>query len=163
MLFDGFDVLFNIVFALIFCSVFIILAYGIITSITTWNKNNHSPQLNVSARVVAKRTEVSHHQHPNNGDISGSHGYSTTSSTSYYVTFEVDSGDRIEFSMSGSEYGMLIEGDAGTLKQKLGCIRIVDLSANKDIRAIKNKQFLTELFNTMYSEWTVPKFNKKNK
>ena len=61
MLFDGFDVLFNIVFALIFCSVFI------------------------------------------------------TSSTSYYVTFEVDSGDRIEFSMSGSEYGMLIEGDAGTL------------------------------------------------
>ena len=64
MLFDGFDVLFNIVFALIFCSVFIILAYGIITSITTWNKNNHSPRLNVSARVVAKRTEVSHHQHP---------------------------------------------------------------------------------------------------
>ena len=53
--------------------------------------------------------------HPNNGDMSGSHGYSTTSSTSYYVTFEVDSGDRIEFSMSGSEYGMLIEGDAGTL------------------------------------------------
>lgn len=115
MLFDGFDVLFNIVFALIFCSVFIILAYGIITSITTWNKNNHSPRLNVSARVVAKRTEVSHHQHPNNGDMSGSHGYSTTSSTFYYVTFEVDSGDRIEFSMSGSEYGMLIEGDAGTL------------------------------------------------
>lgn len=115
MLFDGFDVLFNIVFALIFCSVFIILAYGIITSITTWNKNNHSPRLNVSARVVAKRTEVSHHQPPNNGDMSGSHGYSTTSSTSYYVTFEVDSGDRIEFSMSGSEYGMLIEGDAGIL------------------------------------------------
>ena len=151
MLFDGFDVLFNIVFALIFCSVFIILAYGIITSITTWNKNNHSPQLNVSARVVAKRTEVSHHQHPNNGDMSGSHGYSTTSSTSYYVTFEVDSGDRIEFSMSGSEYGIFKGQD------------ILDLSANRDIRAIKNKQFLTELFNTMYSELTVPKFNKKNK
>lgn len=54
MLFDGFDVLFNIAFALIFCSVFIILGYSIITSITTWNKNNHSPRLNVSARVVAK-------------------------------------------------------------------------------------------------------------
>ena len=39
MLFDGFDVLFNIAFALIFCSVFIILGYSIITSITTWNKN----------------------------------------------------------------------------------------------------------------------------
>ena len=115
MLFDEFDILFNIAFALIFCSVFVILAYGIITSITTWNKNNHSPRLNVSAKVVAKRTEVSHHHHANNGDMSGAHGYSSTSSTSYYVTFEVDSGDRMEFSMSGSDYGMLIEGDVGTL------------------------------------------------
>ena len=86
MLFDGFDVLFNIAFALIFCSVFIILGYSIITSITTWNKNNHSPRLNVSARVVAKRTEVSHHQHPNNGDMSGSHGYSTTSVSYTHLT-----------------------------------------------------------------------------
>ena len=39
----------------------------------------------------------------------------------------------------------------------------MDLSANRDIRAIKNKQFLTELFNTVYSELEVPKFNKKNK
>ena len=33
----------------------------------------------------------------------------------------------------------------------------MDLSANRDIRAIKNKQFLTELFNTVYSELAVPK------
>lgn len=33
----------------------------------------------------------------------------------YVSILMVDSGDRIEFSMSGSEYGMLIEGDAGTL------------------------------------------------
>ena len=71
MLFDRFDMLFNIAFALIFCSVFIIFAYGIITSISTWNKNNHSPRLNVSAKVVAKRTEVSHHHHANDGDIRG--------------------------------------------------------------------------------------------
>lgn len=115
MLFGGFDILFNIAFALIFCSVFVILAYSIITSITTWNKNNHSPRLNVSAKVVAKRTEVSHHQHANNGDMNGAQGYTTISSTFYYVTFELDSGDRMEFSMSGSDYGMLIEGDVGTL------------------------------------------------
>ena len=107
----GFGMIFFLLFALVI-GVFILTA---IRGISQWNKNNHSPRLNVSARVVAKRTEVSHHQHPNNGDMSGSHGYRTTSSTSYYVTFEVDSGDRIEFSMSGSEYGMLIEGDAGTL------------------------------------------------
>ena len=35
--------------------------------------------------------------------------------TSYYVTFQVESGDRMEFSVSGAEYGMLIEGDRGRL------------------------------------------------
>lgn len=37
------------------------------------------------------------------------------SSTSYYVTFQVDSGDRMELSVSGSEYGVLAEGDKGQL------------------------------------------------
>ena len=31
--------------------------------------------------------------------------------TSYYVTFQVESGDRMELSVSGREYGMLAEGD----------------------------------------------------
>ena len=36
-------------------------------------------------------------------------------STSYYVTFEVESGDRIELEVNGLEYGMLVEGDCGKL------------------------------------------------
>ena len=32
-----------------------------------------------------------------------------------YVTFQVESGDRIEFIVTGSEYGMLAEGDRGKL------------------------------------------------
>ena len=35
--------------------------------------------------------------------------------TTYYVTFQVESGDRMEFTVEGSEYGMLIEGDHGKL------------------------------------------------
>jgi hypothetical protein len=31
------------------------------------------------------------------------------------VTFQVDSGDRMELSVSGSEYGMLVDGDRGKL------------------------------------------------
>ena len=31
------------------------------------------------------------------------------------LTFQVDSGDRMEFSVTGQDYGMLIEGDRGTL------------------------------------------------
>ena len=32
-----------------------------------------------------------------------------------YVTFEVESGDRMEMNVRGSEYGMLAEGDVGKL------------------------------------------------
>lgn len=38
-----------------------------------------------------------------------------SSSTTYYVTFEVESGDRIEFRMQGNQYGILVEGDRGKL------------------------------------------------
>ena len=47
--------------------------------------------------------------------MSGAHGYHTAISTTYYVTFQVESGDRMEMSVSGSEYGTLAEGDKGTL------------------------------------------------
>ena len=33
----------------------------------------------------------------------------------YYVTFQMESGDRMEFQVSGIEYGMLAEGDTGEL------------------------------------------------
>lgn len=71
--------------------------------------------MTVPAVIVAKRTDVSYHQHANAGDMSGAHGFYTTSSTIYYVTFQVESGDRMEFHVSGLEYGMLTEGDTGRL------------------------------------------------
>ncbi len=67
------------------------------------------------ATVVAKRTDVSHSSSANAGDMSGAHGYDTSTFTSYYVTFQVESGDRMEFTVSGSDYGMLVEGDIGKL------------------------------------------------
>ena len=35
--------------------------------------------------------------------------------TSHYVTFQFESGDRTEFSLGGSQYGMLAEADIGML------------------------------------------------
>ena len=32
-----------------------------------------------------------------------------------YATFQVESGDRMELSMTGTEYGLLAEGDRGKL------------------------------------------------
>ena len=91
---------------------FIVVA---VKGIGQWNKNNQSPRLTVPASVTAKRTNVSRHQHANAGDVTGAHGFHSTSTTSYYVTFQVESGDRMELSVTGREYGMLSEGDAGRL------------------------------------------------
>lgn len=107
--------MFSIMFSIVFVMVIGVFFVTIIRSITQWNKNNNSPRLTVDASVVAKRTHVSHHRHANAGDATGAHGYHTSTSTGYYVTFQVESGDRMEFAMSGNQFGLLIEGDQGKL------------------------------------------------
>ena len=104
--FEMFSIMFTLVFVLVF-GIFIVTA---IRGIGQWNKNNSSPRLTVPAVVVSKRTDVSHHHH---GGVNEHHHHHT--STSYYITFQVDSGDRMEFHVTGQEYGMLIEGDQGML------------------------------------------------
>lgn len=114
----GFDMLFNLfdlLFPLMFLLVFGMIIFTMVSSIRTWNQNNHSPRLTVIASVIAKRTKVSHHHHTNGGNPSGVSGTWVSSSTSYYVTFQVESGDRMELQVRGSEYGMLVEGDYGKL------------------------------------------------
>ena len=102
--------LFQIMFAVVFVLVFGMIIVTAVKGIGQWNKNNHSPRLTVPATVVAKRTNVSHHRH---GGVNDHHHHHT--STSYYVTFQVESGDRMELHVAGTEYGLLIEGDRGNL------------------------------------------------
>ena len=105
-MFNVFGIIFTIVFVLVI-GIFIVIA---VKGIGQWNKNNHSPRLTVPATVVAKRTNVSHHRH---GGVNDHHHHHT--STSYYVTFQVESGDRMELHVAGTEYGLIIEGDSGNL------------------------------------------------
>lgn len=79
------------------------IIFAIIKSVGQWSSNNNSPRLTVPAQVVTKRTET----WGGSGDSSAR--------TNYYVTFQVESGDRMELEMSGKEYGMLAEGDIGIL------------------------------------------------
>lgn len=115
---DGFfdtggDVLFNIFPILIGIGFIIIIGAFIISAIggiSQWRKNENSPRLSVPAMVKTKRSNVSRHTHHNDN---GFDDHST--STTYYVTFEFESGDRTEFHVSGREFGLLSEGDIGTL------------------------------------------------
>lgn len=104
--FGMFQIMFFIVFGLAISTVLISLIKGV----KEWNKNNHSPRLTVPATVVTKRTDVTRRR---SGGTNGHHHYHT--STNYYVTFEVESGDRMELHLSGPEYGLLVEGDKGKL------------------------------------------------
>lgn len=61
----------------------------------------------VDAVVISKRMDINHYRH--NDD------YYSSSSTSYYVCFQVESGDRIELNVRGQDYGTLVEGDRGKL------------------------------------------------
>ena len=63
--------------------------------------NLMSPWRELPAQVVGRRQEIRGNR-----------------SDDYYVTFELNGGERKEFSVSGREYGMWLEGDTGTLRYK---------------------------------------------
>jgi hypothetical protein len=93
-----------------FVLVFAIIIVQGVRSLGQWNKNNHTPVLTVNAKLVAKRTDVRRTNSPQANGIDYPSSY-----TAYYATFEVESGDRMEFRLEASEYGMLAESDVGQL------------------------------------------------
>ena len=90
MLFGLPFVLFGVVFVLVFVKI-----------ISQWHKNIQSPRLTVEATVVAKRQHISHSE--------------DSSHTTYYATFQFESGDRLELAIPRTQIGYLVEGDNGKL------------------------------------------------
>lgn len=103
-MFGGFDIIFFVLWVIVFFGILGAFVAMLVASIRRKVKNDNSPRLTVDAKVVAKRTRV--------GRTAGeySHRY-----TDYYVTFEVESGDRMELETEGNEFGLLVEGDIGSL------------------------------------------------
>jgi hypothetical protein len=112
-LFNGLGIMFHVIPFIVILG-FIFVFTGIIVSAVRstkqWKKNNASPVLTVEATVVTKRADVRYHHHTTETSM-----HHTTSHTSYYVTFEVASGDRMEFAVPATEYGMIVEQDKGKL------------------------------------------------
>lgn len=106
----SFDDIFSILFFIAFLFVFSMFVLAGLKAITEWNKNNSSPKLTVDATVIKKRNQVSNSDYlDHNGMVH------TTSSITYYVTFQVERGDQIKMRLSRNEYIMLAEGDYGKL------------------------------------------------
>ena len=93
--------IFPIIFLLFFGLFFAVFIFVIVSNVRRESHNNHSPRITVPATVVAKRDHRSYNRN---------HHY-----TSYHVTFQFESGDRLELTVPGGEFGLLCEGDRGTL------------------------------------------------
>lgn len=98
--------MFDLMFTIVPILVIGMFIYVIVSGIGTWHKNNNSPRLSVRVKIVAKRTNTTYTRQQD---------MMTSSYTTYYVTFEVESGDRIELIVPDREYGLMVEGDQGTL------------------------------------------------
>lgn len=113
--FGGFDLMFGIIPVIVifgFILVFVLIIIRSVQGANQWKRNNESPVLTVDATVVTKRSDVRYH-HNDVGTDNIQH--MSSSSTRYYVTFEVASGDRMEFEIQNTEYGLLVEHDTGKL------------------------------------------------
>ena len=101
--------LFSLLFTITLVIVVGTIIFRALAGVKQWTFNNQQPVLTVVAKIVSKRTEVHRHANNTNGQIVN------TSSTSYFVTFQVQSGDRIELKVHGRDYGLLAEVDDGEL------------------------------------------------
>ena len=100
----------NSIIPLFFLIVIGIIIFQVIKGIGQWASNNNQPVLTVRSHIVSKRTKVS-----NNSHAHGNGHHHSSTSTTYFVSFEVESGDRMELQVTGTDYGQLAEGDVGEL------------------------------------------------
>ena len=81
--------------------------------------NNNEPvtELSVADYIDGLRRKIPDFKELSFPTISafGANAAMMHASTTYYVTFEVESGDRMEMNVGGQDYGMLTEGDVGKL------------------------------------------------
>ncbi|MGE7781012.1 DUF2500 domain-containing protein [Peribacillus sp. NPDC097264] len=107
---------------IIFVIILILFIVNAFNGLSQWKKNEESPRLSVPAHVISKRTNVTRHDHLHDPHVH-------SQSSSYFITWEFDSGDRTEFRISGKEFGLLAEGDMGTLTFQ--GTRFIDFSRKK--------------------------------
>ncbi len=108
MIFDFMFDIFPFFIMIIFIIVFTMIIFTFIKNIKQDIKNKNSLRLTVDTVIVAKRNHI--RNSVNNGIDNHHHTY-----TSYYATFEVESGDRMELEIPEYEYGLLAENDRGKL------------------------------------------------
>lgn len=106
--------IFPIFFGIVFCFVFGTIIYNLVKSAAEGRKNAASPRIVAPATLVAKR-----YMHHRRGGMYSADSMNTLHSastyTTYFITFEFESGDRMEFAVPDEVFGLSVEGDRGRL------------------------------------------------
>jgi hypothetical protein len=92
-------VIIGIIFIIVICG----FVFAFVNGLKQYASNKEKPVETVPARIIGKRP----HTWGGAGDSSAH--------TSYYVTFELENGERMEIPVNDSFYGMHVEGDTGML------------------------------------------------
>lgn len=94
------DMMFNIV-PIFIGIVALIIIIQVVKETASYANSKAQPIVPVDAKVIEKRNYVSGGEHTH---------------TTYYATFELENGSRMEFKIPRDEVGLLIEGDKGVLE-----------------------------------------------
>lgn len=97
--------LFTALFLVAFVAVVVAVIVGATKQARSAVKNRNAPEVSAVARVLAKRIETS-----GGGD--------RLITQRHFVTFEQPGGERFELEIDAADYGMLVEGDQGTVAMK---------------------------------------------
>lgn len=111
--------LFYIIFFVMLGFFLLLLVTYLVRVIKSRRDDYVAPLLTIEAKVIAKRMQVGH----KGGFVQDMESASTLrlgrdGYTRYFMTFEATSGDRLELAIDRRDYGLLIEGDHGTLTYK---------------------------------------------
>ncbi|MBF0198047.1 MAG: DUF2500 domain-containing protein [Planctomycetes bacterium] len=92
------------------------LVFKATSGVAEWSNNNSLPVLEVPAIVVNKRVDTKIRRHRHNHGTNHIGHTSTSSSNTYYITFEnKDNSERHVFSVNQREFDQIIENDSGYL------------------------------------------------
>lgn len=109
-LFQVADILFLLAFSCIFLLALGIIIVVLVKNVSAWHSNNRCPVLSVEATVVSKYSKMTRRNRLSGPDHTMTAPVDTAS---YFASFQVESGDRMELRISGREFGQLAEGDKG--------------------------------------------------
>lgn len=94
----GFNIMFSIV-PIFIAIIFIVVIVTILKQVINRGVQKTKPVQSSGAKVISKRNHV----------------WGEHSRTSYYATFELEDGQRIEYNIPSNKIGYIVEGDIGQL------------------------------------------------